>query len=440
MEVRLIDHKKRGLILKLPWDRNYLKICLHIVFTLVATYIIINLVDAAAFIITDLWAIIGAAFSWLGRLISLFSPLIIAFIIAYLFDPVVDFYQKHYDNFKANIVLPWLKKNNVRVGLLKRKKERSAFKTRFAGAILTYMSIFFVIFIIVRLLINSFTPTEGEGSAMDGLVQMVNNTMDTFNAFVVNLNEVEILAEWDILETVSAYIASFVHVLEESVLGWITTFVTTAVATGAWFLNFFISLVVAFYFMNHKARLKHQIARLMDIFLPKKVERVITAFFSDVHHVFSGYIRGLILDGIILGTLIGITLSIIGVEMAIPIGILTAIFNLIPYFGGIMAFVLSVGFELILGEPINALYAAIAIIIIQQIDTIFIVPRVVGQGVKLSAPVVMLSLTIAGSMFGIIGMLLIVPVIAIIKIFVMRFIERYATHKNRIGRDKKSSI
>lgn len=418
--------------MKLPWDKNYLKICLHVVFTLVVTYIIISLVDAVGYIIADIWAIIGNIFYGLGRLLSLFSPLIIAFTIAYLFDPVVDIYQKYYDNFKMNLVLPWLQKNNIKINFLKKKKEKPPFKTRFAGALLTYITIFFAIFVIIRLLISSFTPAEGGGGAIDGLVQMVNNTMDTLNVFIVNLNEIELLAEWDILELAAASISSFVLLLEESVLGWISTFFTTVVATGAWFLNFFISLVVAFYFMNHKARLKRQIAGLVDIFLPKKIKHVINVFLSDVHHVFSGYIRGLILDGIILGTLIGITLSIIGVEMAVPIGILTAIFNLIPYFGGIMAFVLSVGFELILGEPINALYAAIAIIVIQQIDTMFIVPRLVGHGVKLSAPVVMLSLTIAGSLFGILGMLLIVPVIAIIKIFVMRFIERYANHKNRI--------
>ena len=409
--------------MKFPWDRKYLKICFHVIVTLVITYAIINIIDGATFLITDLGTVLGSLFSGFGNIIRLFSPLIIAFLIAYLFDPIVDFYQNHYENFKVNVAQPWLANNtNLSRYTKKHNKKSTRFKTRFAGALLTYISIFFGIFIIIRLLIRSLTAGD------DGVMSIINNLVDTFTAFTYNIQT--LLDEWEILEFVADYVEYLLAWLNESILGFISTAVTTAVATGVWVLNFFISLVVAFYFMNHKERLIHQISYLFNVFIPKKIGHILSIFLSDLHHVFSGYIRGLILDGIILGTLIAIALSIIGIEMAIPIGILTAIFNLIPYFGGIMAFGLSVGFELILGNPTNALYAAIAIIVIQQIDSIFIVPKVVGQNVKLSAPVILLSLTIAGSLFGIIGMLLIIPTMAIIKIFAMRFVERYTKYKN----------
>ena len=422
--------------MKFPWDRKYLIIGIHVAVTLAAAYALINLVDGLVFILGDIFSPQDAErisfFSYIasgiGGFIRLFSPLIIAFVIAYLFDPLVDFFQQHYDSFKGNVAIPWLKTNAPQVlSRLQANKPHKygTFKRRTAGALLTYASIVAFIYSIVRLLVHSFTGLEGEG-----FMGMVNRTIGTFEDLIYNLREVIVELDIDLFEFALDSLDELSEWFSTIVVEVVGTAVSTAVATGMWFLDFFISLVVAFYFMNHKYRLKHQMLGLFNLFAPAKLGRGILAFLGDVNFVFSGYIRGLILDGIILGTLVAIALSFIGLELAIPIGILTALFNMIPYFGGIMAFVLSVVFELILGEPIRALYAAIAIIVIQQIDNIFIVPKVVGENVKLSAPVVMLSLTIAGSVFGIMGMLLIVPTMAIIKIFAVRFVERYAKEKH----------
>lgn len=425
--------------MKFPWDRRYLVIGFHVAITLAGAYVLINFIDAIFFVLGDIFTpqadggvtFLGSILSAVSSLLRLFSPLIIAFIIAYLFDPLVDFYQKHYDNFKTRIAVPWLKKNVSyfnKISYKRKETKGAAFKSRMAGVLFTYLSVFVFLYFIIGLLVRSFTGVE------EGFVGMINRTTDTFTELFENLTY--IIEGWDIGEFgvadfVLEYLQTFVTWMGEFVLNLATTAVVTAVATGMWVLDFFISLVVAFYFMNHKNRIKSQLLSIMGLFVPIKPRRAILVFLGNVNFVFSGYIRGMILDGIILGTLIAIALTIIGVELAIPIGILTAVFNLIPYFGGIVAFVLSVGSELILGTPTNALYAAIAIIVIQQIDSIFIVPKVVGENVKLSAPVILLSLTIAGSVFGIIGMLLIVPTLAIIKIFVMRFIERYANYKKR---------
>lgn len=411
--------------MKLPWDKNYLKISFHVMFTILGAYILISLFDGLAYIIIDIGGTISGIFDSIGRLVRLFSPLIIAFIIAYLFDPLVDFYQKHYTEFKSSVLLPRLKNKEFKLFKFRKKKEPPRFKTRGAGAALCYISIFFGLYLIIRLLVASLHFDD------DGITGMINRTMETFTTLIVNLEDP--LREWGVLDFAMGHLETFILWVNNFIFEFISGAITTIVTTGVWILNMFISLIVAFYFMTHKERLKSQLLYLVKLILPKKASGILLVFLEDLHIVFSGYIRGLILDGIILGTLIAIGLSIVGVEMAIPIGILTAIFNLIPYFGGIMAFFLSITFELLLGTPINALYAAIVILIIQQIDTVFIVPRVIGHNVKLSAPVVLLSLTIAGSLFGIMGMLLIVPILATIKIIAMRFLERYAQIKHKKG-------
>ena len=413
--------------MKLPWDKQYLKISFHVIFTLAVGYILMNIIDVATFILIDLRRILGDIFSGIGTFLRIISPLTIAFVIAYLFDPLVDFYQDRYEIFKKNILIPFFEKHDItKPNFIKARKSRKddygPFKQRLAGASLTYLTAFTAIYIIVWMLVRNLGfGREG------GLLAMINYTIDTLSTLLYNLEA--LLADWGYLDSVLDFIDEAIQSLNSYILYFINSAVTIAASAGAWLLNFFISLVVAFFFMNNKEKLKHQIKAMANIFLPKKINNILTLTLEDFHAVFSGYVRGLILDGIILGTLIAITLSIIGVELAILIGVLTAIFNLIPFFGGIVAFFLSVLFELLMGSPLNALLAGIAIIIIQQIDTIFIVPKVVGERVKLSAPVVMLSLTIAGSIFGILGMLLIVPSIAIAKIFFMRFTQRYVESK-----------
>jgi len=414
--------------LKLPWDRNYLKIALHVIFALVASYILISIVDGAAFIVVELRAVLASIFIGIRNILSLFSPLIISFLIAYLFDPIVVFFQKQYNKLKNNIIMPWLK---VNINYFKNKKQikKSQFEKRFVGTLLTYLSIFLGVFLIVRLVATSFSIGD--------IATITTNTVNTLTIFTENLVIFIEESELGFLDPIIDYISSFLGFAVSWITDAIPTIFAGVIATGAGILDFLISIVVAFYFMVHKERILYQIKSLSNILVPKKINRILSVFLDDLHFVFSGYIRGLVLDGIILGSLIGIALSLpfINAELAIPIAILTAIFNMIPYFGGIMAFILSVISELILGTPTTALYAAIAIIVIQQIDSIFIVPRVVGQNVKLSAPVVILSLSIAGSLFGIWGMVLIVPTMAIIKIFAIRFIERYRL--NKINKKRK---
>gem|GEM_PF-216979 len=419
--------------MKLPWDKGYLKISFHVIFTLVVVYLLATVIDIIAFIISDLRSIANNISLFIGSVLSLFSPLIAAWIVAYLLDPVVDFYQNKYEKYKDDLLVPLLQKPETDIsknrrqrkrqeqGKEKVKKEEGSFQRRFEGAVMTYITVLISVIIIINILLRNLDVDTGD------FIDIVNQTVFSVNMIINNLeHRIEQLTFLDFLLDFFLEYIDIILVWFEGLLVSMGNRAIT-IATSAWniLLNSLISAVVAFYFMTNKARLKYQIRGLADTFLPKRVNRVITITLEDLHAVFSEYIRGLILDGLILGTLVGIGLTIIGVDLAILIGVLTAIFNLIPFFGGIVAFFLSVTFELVMGSPINALYAAIVIIIIQQIDTIFIVPRIVGKKVHLSPPAVMLSLSIAGNLFGIVGMLLIVPTCATIKIFVGRFIARY---------------
>ncbi|MCL2610350.1 MAG: AI-2E family transporter [Defluviitaleaceae bacterium] len=423
--------------MKLPWDKNYLKIALHVIVTVASIYALMQVIDFLAYIIFDIGAVLVAFFSFIGTVLRVFQPLFIALIIAYLLDPLAEFFQKHYE-LRTN---EWFNKGHFaeqmpqrladkKIKIKSKPKKEKRFKTRIAGAVLSYLSIMIFLYIIIHLLAFNLGGTDNQ------FLELAETTIMQLQIIVQNIEYQLYQLGLDFLEVVLEQVAGLFEGISYVLIDLVNNVVSTAAAAGTLVLNFFISLVVAFYILVHKQAVKYHAKYLADLFLPKIVVKKTTKTVNTINTVFSGYMRGLILDGIILGTLIGIVLSIIGVELAILIGVLTAVFNLIPYFGGIMAFVISIVSELVLGTPSNAFWAAIAIIVIQQIDSIFIVPRIVGRKVSLSAPIVILSLSIGGTLFGIAGMFLAVPVVAVLKIALGGFIERYAKIKEEAKKEE----
>lgn len=125
-------------------------------------------------------------------------------------------------------------------------------------------------------------------------------------------------------------------------------------------------------------------------------------------------------DAAIMATLISVSFSVAGIPYPVIIGVISGFSNLIPYVGAIVAFILSVTMGLLSGTPMKALYAAIIVILLQQLDTVYIVPKVVGRSVKLHPVLVLLSIYVFGSIWGLWGMVFAVPVTAVIKLLLTR--------------------
>jgi predicted PurR-regulated permease PerM len=209
--------------------------------------------------------------------------------------------------------------------------------------------------------------------------------------------------------------------------------VTFISGAGSRVLDTILALVIAFYLLKEKVGFTQFGNRILEAFIPSRFTRKLKYFWEDADRVLSGYIRGQLIDALIMGTLIGISLAIIGIDFPIMIGIIAGIFNLIPYFGPVVGIAAAALMGLVSDHPIRALYAAITLMVLQQIDGAIIVPKVVGESVDLHPVAVLLSIVIAGSLFGIIGMLLAVPVTALLKLL----FERYMNE--RLNKQKESA-
>jgi len=364
--------------MKKPAQSRYMEIS----FFTAATAVVISAVFLIMNNIDHIFNFVKGLVIWT---LGLFTPLYTALIIAFILDPVVELFQNS------------TKKN---------KKEE--FKTRVRGTLVTYIIVALIFILIIKLCISSFGPKEvGDISAV---IEM----------FVEDMKEIAFGIK-DILDDTGLF--SNTDVVFDSIIERFSYFSQKFVFEAALSLSqvikrifdIFIGAVAGFYFLSEKEKLLYRFDDTCRTFMPLKIYNYLKACTKDINGIFSGYVSGQIIDAFIMTVLISIAMYFIGVDYFLIIGIISGILNLIPYFGAITAFILSVAVSATQGESLKILYTAIAVFVIQQIDSMVLVPKVVGSKVKLHPVLVIISLSVFGSMFGIWGMIIAVPVTAFIK-------------------------
>jgi predicted PurR-regulated permease PerM len=151
------------------------------------------------------------------------------------------------------------------------------------------------------------------------------------------------------------------------------------------------------------------------LLLPKTKRTKFILLLRDIDNVFGKYIRGQIIVGSFVGVFTTIALIIIKVKYAFVLGIFAGISNIIPYFGPFIGIVPTILLAL-LDSTSKAFYAAGAFVLIQQVESGFLTPRIIGKSVGIHPVYVIMSLIIGGKLLGVIGLILAVPVLAAIKL------------------------
>lgn len=195
--------------------------------------------------------------------------------------------------------------------------------------------------------------------------------------------------------------------------GLLTGSLLAAKGIAGAFATLGIGLIFAIYILLGKERLAHQFRALFTAFLPKR-QRV--GFFAVLHlasRKFSAFIAGQCLEACILGLMFFVSLTVLRLPYAALIGVLIALTALIPVFGAFIG--LFVGaFLMLLQSPSAALIFIIVFFVLQQIEGNLIYPHVVGGSVDLPAIWVLLAVTVGGSAFGILGMLVCIPLFSVV--------------------------
>lgn len=337
--------------------------------------------------------------NWIKGIINVLMPFIVGILIAYiLYIP-----SKKIEGFYLKSKLKLIK-----------KKART----------LSVFTVYLIAIILIILAMNFIMPTlvTSFQDLANNLVGYYNNTMEGLK----NIPEDSILRKIDIEKIASSL--SNIKLEEYINLNTITEYAKGAIGIANGIFDFFVSLIVSVYILLERTRILNFIKKLAGAILKEKTYNAIGKYFNNTNTIFFKFLSSQVIDAIIVGILTSVAMLILGVKYAVLLGFLIGISNLIPYFGAIIGVGISIIITIFTGGISQAIWMAIIVIVLQQIDANIINPKIIGSSLEISPLLVIFAVTIGGAYFGVFGMFLAVPIFTVIKIL----IEDYIEYKNSI--------
>jgi predicted PurR-regulated permease PerM len=185
-------------------------------------------------------------------------------------------------------------------------------------------------------------------------------------------------------------------------------------------LSVVLGLIISFYTLLDLNKMSEEAMKLV----PEARREDVRHGFATVSRVLGGWMRGAFLDSLIVGTLIAVGLTLLGVPYAVAIGMIAGVLNVVPYLGPVAAAGFAALSGLFTGSPWLALWAVVIVLAVQQFDNLWLNPRIMSSNVDLHPVLVVFSLLTGATLFGVPGMLLAVPVAAICKGLFVYYFER----------------
>ena len=342
---------------------------------------------------------IAFAFEAIGSFFSIITPFIIAAAIAYMLYKPCKSIEATYESSK--------------IKFLKKHKRGLAVLT-------VYFIVIIVLFIIINVIRPAITKSVMElasnipGYYISAINFLKNLPEDTIwsqiniAGIVQNLegfNIVETILEWVSLENVSEYIKGIVS------------------AAGVVF-DIFVIIVVSVYILLERGDIKSFITNLTNAVFEPETNKRLRELYLKTNNIFYNYVTSQILDGFIIGIVASIIMNIMGITYGTLLGFMIGLFNIIPYFGAIVAVVVAAIITIFTDGLSTALWMTLIIIIVQQLDANILNPKILGNSLQVSPILVIFATTVGGAYFGVLGMFLGVPVIVLIKIFVLDYINQ----------------
>lgn len=348
--------------------------------------------------------------------LDVLSPLIIGLILAYLLNPLVTLID------------------SKGIGRLFPKTDdeiKAKWRTGTSRLLSIIVAILLVFAVIIALLYGLAVMVIGQVS-FDSLSTMITDLASALMSYE------EAFRHWIAKNVPEGVLSEKLTAFATWLIGWLGNNISASsiigifTGIGGGVVKFVIGLIIAIYLMKDRDLFLNLWQKAMKLTFPRRNESIGSTV-SEINDVLSHFIRGALMDALIIAVLSSIGLSILGLEAAVFIGVFAGVCNIIPYFGPVMGMIPAFLMGFCTEGFWQGAIAVIILFVIQQIDSNFIYPKIVGSTTGLHPLAVLLSVSIFGSFWGIAGMLLAVPLAGIIKIFAVKIIERrkaYLDKKN----------
>ena len=330
----------------------------------------------------------------IGNFLGVVAPFFVGIFIAYiLYMPCRKFEM-------------FFRKRKIK--LLKRRARTFSIITVYLIIVLILVVLFSVIFPVV----------------WDSVTDFVSNIQSYYETAIDRYNS---LPQNSILksEQVNSFIDSIKHldIREYFNFDRIMEYISSAISAVTGIVDVFVAVIVSIYVLAERGKILTFVKRFAEAIFKERTYKNIDKYYKHSNEIFFRFVASQFLDAVVVGILVTIAMTIMGIKYAPLLGFFIGLFNMIPFVGAIIAVGISAIITLITGGLSQAIWMLIVVIILQQIDANIINPKIVGKSLKISPLLVLLAVTIGGAYFGILGMFLAVPVIAIIKILIEDFVD-----------------
>ncbi|MBO5472924.1 MAG: AI-2E family transporter [Lachnospiraceae bacterium] len=346
-------------------------------------------------------------------LIRIAMPVIDGFVLAYLIAPVLN-------HIEGRVIKPLYTKAKVPMTPKNKRRMRAFSILVTIVLILVVLYEFFSLVIpeVIRSIqsiifqfpvyVNNLTNWAlGLMKNNPDLEKVVNDLLDRYSVRILEYFNTNLLP----------YINDLIKTLSLSVIG---------IFKAMW--NFIIGFIISIYLLGSKERFAGQAKKIAYALFDRKGGNELITNFRFIHSTFIGFIGGKIIDSIIIGIICFVCTSIIDTPYALLVSVIVGVTNVIPFFGPYIGAIPST-FLVLMVDPKQALYFVILILIIQQFDGNVLGPKILGDSTGLSGFWVIFAITIFGGLFGVLGMVVGVPIFAVFYAAVRSVVNRLLRKK-----------
>lgn len=372
--------------------------------------------------------------SMIKTLFAILMPIIDGFILAYLLAPIVNATERI-------VTTPFF-------ALIKKEDKKNP--KRFLSIIITDVLVLWAIYVFFSIVIPQIAKS------IRTILEQFPTYINTFSLWISKLLNDNPEFQKSVMEFINQSTTDFTSVINSQVLPQLNSLnnvsemlsqfsgvinVITSVSMSVYSIfkeiwNLVIGFIISFYLLASKELFAAQAKKIVYAFC--SVNRA-NRFISNVrfaHKTFGGFFVGKIMDSIIIGLICFAVTSILGTPFCVLISVIIGVTNIIPFFGPFLGAIPSTILILFI-DPLQALYFVIFVIILQQVDGNIIGPKILGSSTGLSSFWVIFSITLFGGIWGIMGMIVGVPIFAILFAFMKSLIETKLSAKNLSPDTKK---
>lgn len=339
--------------------------------------------------------------AFIGSLLDLFRPVLIGLVLAYFANSIFRFFERK--------VFLKVKPSSVR---------------RVLSLLLSYAVICLILVVLLLLILPQLF--ESIGGFLRNYNEHLETSVDALNSLIFRINtllpertggmaHIPYLKLNEILDSLESFVASLDLSMEDlaayftpEAFGSLITVASGLVSLAA---DIVLGIFISIYLLNRKEKFYAQILRFRRAFFSDSFNRALTRIISTADRSFGSFIKGKLVDSSIVGLLVYLALSLLQVPNALLIAVIVGITDIVPIIGPFVGVVPS-GVIILLTEPSKLIPFLLCILVIQQIDGNIIAPKILGENTGVSSLCVMIAITVMGTIWGLAGMVIGVPLFA----------------------------